>query len=69
MFQDCGKMLSMPQIVSVVSKRIRPVDYCQPIMSLPNDHTQPSSLCVIETRIPNVIPSPLSGLLTAPLRL
>lgn len=57
----------MPQITSVVSKLIGPVDRCQPIMSLPDDHTQSSPYCVIENTA-DVVSSSLCGLLTAPWR-
>lgn len=54
----------MPQIISVVSKLLGPKDYCQLIMSLLDDHTKFSLLCVIESTA-DVVPSSPCGLLTA----
>lgn len=46
----------MPQIISVVSKLLGPKDYCQLIMSLLDDHTKSSLLCVIESTA-DVVPA------------
>lgn len=54
----------MPQITSVFSKLVGPVDRCQTIMSLPGDNTQSSLYCVIENT--DVVSSSLHGLLAAP---